>query len=72
MKFSFEFLLEIKSELKELNIKKVYLFDAKQTSTNQMSNGIGSSSFETIQLYERLESCSTQPPKPIPYDLKRK
>ena len=27
--------------------------------------------FETIQLYERLELCSIQPPKPISYDLTR-
>ncbi len=69
-----EFLLEIEFELKELNINKVYLFDSKHISTTtQISNGCSSvsSSLETIQLYERLERCSTQPTKPIPYDLKR-
>ncbi len=70
-----EFLLEIEFELKELNINKVYLFDSKHISTTtQISNGCSSvsSSLETIQLYERLERCSTQPTKPIPFDLKRR
>ncbi|CAF3362105.1 unnamed protein product [Rotaria socialis] len=67
-----QILSEIGSELKELNIKKIYLFDPKSTSTNKMSNGIESvsSSVETVQLYEKFEICSVQPPKPIPYDLK--
>ncbi|CAF0978627.1 unnamed protein product [Rotaria magnacalcarata] len=67
-----EILSEIGSELKELNIKKIYLFDPKSTSTNKMSNGIESvsSSVETVQLYEKFEVCSAQPPKPIPYDLR--
>ncbi len=61
----FVFGIEIESELKELDIKKVYLFDPKPTTI------LRSSSFETIQLYEQFEACSTQPPKPIPYDFKR-
>ncbi len=66
--FYFYFLLEIENELKELNFNKVYLFDPKH---NKISNGHTSiSSFETIQLYEKLEQCSTQPTKPIPFDLK--
>ncbi|CAF2777033.1 unnamed protein product [Rotaria sp. Silwood2] len=61
---------EIESELKELNINKVYLFDAKHQSTTNISNGCTSiSSFETIQLYEKLEECSSRPIKPIPYNL---
>ncbi len=63
-------MIEIESELKELNINKVYLFDPKHT---KISNGHTSiSSLQTSQLYERLERCSTQPTKPIPYDLKRR
>lgn len=67
------FVLEIESELKELNINKVYLFDPKPVANAKISNGHSSSSsdFETVQLYERLERCSTQPTKPIPYNLKR-
>lgn len=61
--------IEIESELQELNLKKVYLFDSKPT---KISNGCTSiSPFETVQLYERLERCSTQPTKPIPFNLKR-
>ncbi len=56
-----------------MNIKKVYLFDPKLTSTTTLSNGSESisSSFETVQLYEQFEVCSTQPPKLFPYDIKR-
>jgi acyl-CoA synthetase (AMP-forming)/AMP-acid ligase II len=61
--------IEIEAELKELNIKKVYLFDPKPTSTDPPESI--SSSFETVQLYEQFQVCSTAPPKPIPYDLKR-
>ncbi|CAF3374128.1 unnamed protein product [Rotaria sp. Silwood1] len=62
---------EIESELKELNINKVYLFDTKHKSTTNISNGCTSiSSFETVQLYEKLEQCSAKPTKPIPYNLK--
>ncbi|CAF1183492.1 unnamed protein product [Rotaria sordida] len=62
---------EIESELKELNINKVYLFDSKNKLTTNISNGCTSIlSFETIQLYEQLEKCSIQPTKPIPYNLK--
>ncbi|CAF0945950.1 unnamed protein product [Adineta steineri] len=63
-----QILSEIESELKELDIKKVYLFDSKPTLKIK-SNSI-SSSFETVQLYEQFESCSIQPPKSLPYDLK--
>ena len=59
--------IEIEHELKELNIEKIYLFDPKYTLTG---NG-HTSAFETVQLYERLEGCSTQPTKPIPYDVRR-
>lgn len=68
--FYFIFLIEIESELKELNLNKIYLFDPKHN--NKTSNGHTSNSpFDTIHLYERLEQCSTQPTKPIPFDLKR-
>ncbi|CAF3381809.1 unnamed protein product [Rotaria sp. Silwood1] len=68
-----EIFSEIESELKESNVKKVYLFDPKQTTaTEQIKNSAESisSSFDVVHLYEQLEVCSTQPPKPIPYDLK--
>ena len=69
------FQIEIQSELNELQLKKVYLFDPKVTNLGKYSNGehsLGSTTFETISLYERLEQCSKKPTKPIPYDLKRK
>ena len=69
--FVYDFLLEIQSELEELKIKKVYLFDPP--STTKLSNGSESetSSFGTVQLHEQLKTCSIQPPKPIPYNAKR-
>jgi hypothetical protein len=65
--------IEIESELKALNINKVYLFDPKETSTTNLNNHSESisSSFETVQLYEQFDSCSIQPPKSLPYDSKR-
>ncbi len=67
------FRLEIESELKQLKINKVYLFDPQESLTTKLSNGTESevSSFETVQLYEKFESCSTKPPKTLPYNLKR-
>ncbi|CAF0720046.1 unnamed protein product [Rotaria sordida] len=67
-----EIFSEIESDLKELNIKKVYLFDPKQTTAEQINNTTESisSSFELVPLYEQLEVCSTEPPNPIPYDMK--
>ncbi|CAF0866595.1 unnamed protein product [Adineta ricciae] len=59
-------LSEIENELNELGINKVYLFDPKESITTNET----STSFESIQLYDQLQVCSTQPPKPLPYDLK--
>ena len=66
-------MIEIEAELKELNMNKIYLFDPKFTKmSNGHSNASSSSPFETIQLYEKLERCSTLPPRPIPFNLKRR
>lgn len=62
--------IEIQSELDELNIKKIYLFDPPQTSRTKLTNGIDSG-LEPVQLYEQFEACSIEPPKPIPYNPKR-
>ena len=67
------FYIEIQSELDELNIKKIYLFDPPQTSKTKPTSGADSeiSSSEPVQLYEQFEGCSIEPPKPIPYNPKR-
>ncbi|CAF1983617.1 unnamed protein product [Rotaria magnacalcarata] len=66
-----QLLPEIESELMTLDVNKVYLFDPKQKSATHFSNGHSSMlPFETVQLYDKLEQCSTQPTKPIPYNLK--
>ncbi|UJR35625.1 hypothetical protein I4U23_028375 [Adineta vaga] len=68
-----QILPEIEAELKELDIKKVYLFDPKESSTTKIHNSNSesiSTSFETIQLYEQLQVCSIQPPNPLPCDFK--
>lgn len=62
--------VEIEPELKELKLNKIYLFDPKFA---KISNGHSSIlPFETVQLYDKLERCSALPPRPIPFNLKRK
>ncbi|CAF0981247.1 unnamed protein product [Adineta steineri] len=46
-------------------------FASLPSSTVKISNGHSSiSSIETIHLYDKLEQCSIQPTKPIPYNLR--
>ena len=61
------FYLDIRSELNEVNINKVYLFDPPESKTSNDD----STSSEPVQLYEQFASCSSQPPKKLPYDAKR-
>jgi solute carrier family 27 (fatty acid transporter), member 1/4 len=67
-----EYSVEIESDLKELNMKKVYLFDSELTlKQKDEGNSRAASASKSIQLYEQLEGCSIEPPPPAPYDLKR-
>lgn len=61
------FYLDIQSELNEVNINKVYLFDPPQPKSSKDD----STTSGAVQLYEQFESCSSQPPKKLPYDAKR-
>ena len=69
--FLSKFLIEIETDLKALNVTKVYLFDPKSLSTKDINNSFVSIfPFEVVQLYERLEQYPIRSTKPIPYNLK--